>query len=149
MIACKRVSTGASDDIQRATTLAYKGFAEWGLSASVGPISIPTLSSGGNPEDWSFAILVKESGHDVEGEVTGLLNAALVVACETLQLNEALLLEASEVLAKEERVQGDALRAYLDRAKAPLSLSEIFRREVRYPDARGFQTVERDAFTGI
>ena len=81
--------------------------------------------------------------------MTGLLNAALVVACETLQLNEALLLEASEVLAKEERVQGDALRAYLDRAKAPSSLAEIFRREVRYPDARGFQTVERDAFTGI
>ena len=139
MIACKRVSTGASDDIQRATTLAYKGFAEWGLSASVGPISIPTLSSGGNPEDWSFSDRAKESGHDVEGEVTGLLNAALVVACETLQLNEALLLEASEVLAKEERVQGDALRAYLDRAKAPASLAKFLEGKYDIPTREDFR----------
>jgi len=139
MIACKRVSTGASDDIQRATMLAYKGFAEWGLSASVGPISIPTLSSGGNPEDWSFSDRAKESGHDVEGEVTGLLNAALVVACETLQLNEALLREASEVLAKEERVQGDALRAYLDRAKAPASLAKFLEGKYDIPTREDFR----------
>ncbi len=139
MIACKRVSTGASDDIQRATMLAYKGFAEWGLSASVGPISIPTLSSGGNPEDWSFSDRAKESGHDVEGEVTGLLNAALVVACETLRLNEALLREASEVLAKEERVQGDALRAYLDRAKAPASLAKFLEGKYDVPTREDFK----------
>ena len=139
MIACKRVSTGASDDIQRATMLAYKGFAEWGLSASVGPISIPTLSSGGNPEDWSFSDRAKESGHDVEGEVTGLLNAALVVACETLRLNEALLREASEVLAKEERVQGDALRAYLDRTKAPASLAKFLEGKYDVPTREDFK----------
>ena len=139
MIACKRVSTGASDDIQRATMLAYKGFAEWGLSASVGPISIPTLSSGGNPEDWSFSDRAKESGHDVEGEVTGLLNAALVVACETLRLNEALLREASEGLAKEERVQGDALRAYLDRAKAPASLAKFLEGKYDVPTREDFK----------
>jgi cell division protease FtsH len=139
MIACKRVSTGAMDDIQRATTLAYKGMAEWGLSASVGPISVPALSSGGNPEDWSFGDRAKESGHDVEGEVTGLLNAALVVACETLQYNEALLIEAANVLAKEERVQGDALRAYLERAKAPPSLAKFLEGNYEIPTRADFK----------
>ena len=68
-----------------------------------------------------------------------LLNAALVVACETLQLNEALLLEASEVLAKEERVQGDALRAYLDRAKAPASLAKFLEGKYDIPTREDFR----------
>lgn len=42
-----RVSTGALDDIRRATDMAYKAVAEYGLSESVGPISLATLSGGG------------------------------------------------------------------------------------------------------
>lgn len=42
-----RVSTGALDDIRRATDLAYKAVAEYGLNQNLGPISLSTLSSGG------------------------------------------------------------------------------------------------------
>lgn len=45
-----RVSTGALDDIKRATDLAYKAVAEYGLSSTIGPISISTLSGGGLDE---------------------------------------------------------------------------------------------------
>ena len=48
-----RYSTGALDDIQRATDLAYKAVAEYGLSPTVGPMSVPTLSAGGG-EDSMF-----------------------------------------------------------------------------------------------
>ena len=39
-VACERVSTGAIDDIQRATGLAYKSVAELGLSKAIGPINV-------------------------------------------------------------------------------------------------------------
>jgi len=50
-----------------------------------------------------------------------------------------LLREASEVLAKEERVQGDALRAYLDRAKAPASLAKFLEGKYDIPTREDFR----------
>lgn len=45
-----RISTGALDDIRRATDMAYKAVAEYGLNRTIGPVSIATLSSGGIDE---------------------------------------------------------------------------------------------------
>lgn len=45
-----RVSTGALDDIRRATDMAYKAVAEYGLNPTIGPISMATLSGGGADE---------------------------------------------------------------------------------------------------
>lgn len=45
-----RVSTGALDDIRRATDMAYKAVAEYGLNQTVGPVSLATLSGGGIDE---------------------------------------------------------------------------------------------------
>ena len=42
-----RVSTGAVDDIRRATDMAYKAVTEYGLNQTIGPVSLSTLSSGG------------------------------------------------------------------------------------------------------
>jgi cell division protease FtsH len=59
-VSCDAVSTGAMDDIRRATDLAYKAVSEYGLSASVGPLSVGTLISGG--DDYG---LLKDSGSPV------------------------------------------------------------------------------------
>lgn len=45
-----RVSTGALDDIRRATDMAYKAVAEYGLNQNIGPLSLATLSGGGLDE---------------------------------------------------------------------------------------------------
>lgn len=45
-----RVSTGALDDIRRATDMAYKAVAEYGLNPTIGPVSMATLSGGGADE---------------------------------------------------------------------------------------------------
>lgn len=42
-----RISTGALDDIRRATDMAYKAVAEYGLNKKIGPVSVATLSAGG------------------------------------------------------------------------------------------------------
>lgn len=45
-----RVSTGAFDDIRRATDMAYKAIAEYGLNETIGPLSVATLAGGGIDE---------------------------------------------------------------------------------------------------
>ena len=45
-----RISTGALDDIRRATDMAYKAVAEYGLNQTIGPVSIATLAGGGIDE---------------------------------------------------------------------------------------------------
>ena len=50
-----RVSTGALDDIRRATDMAYKAVAEYGLNQTIGPVSIATLSAGGMDESGGGA----------------------------------------------------------------------------------------------
>ena len=55
-----RVSTGALDDIRRATDFAYKAVAEYGLNASIGPISLTTLSGGGLDDSGSAFPWVKD-----------------------------------------------------------------------------------------
>lgn len=50
-----RVSTGALDDIRRATDMAYKAVAEYGLNKTIGPVSIATLSNGGMDDSGGSA----------------------------------------------------------------------------------------------
>lgn len=50
-----RVSTGALDDIRRATDMAYKAVAEYGLNETIGPVSIATLSNGGMDDSGGSA----------------------------------------------------------------------------------------------
>ena len=45
-----QISTGASDDIRRCSSLAYQTVSEYGLSSAVGPLSVNTLSNGGSDE---------------------------------------------------------------------------------------------------
>ena len=44
---CLPCSTGAVDDIRRATDLAQKAVAEYGLSGRVGPLSVGRVGVGG------------------------------------------------------------------------------------------------------
>ena len=48
------VSTGALDDIRRATDMAYKAAAEYGLSQTIGPVSLTALSGGGSDESGTI-----------------------------------------------------------------------------------------------
>ena len=47
---CGQVSTGAVDDIKRCSSLAYQTVSEFGLSAAVGPLSVPSLTNGGSDD---------------------------------------------------------------------------------------------------
>ena len=54
MITCSQVSTGALDDIRRATQLAHRAVSEFGLSTLVGPMNVGILSTGGADDGGLF-----------------------------------------------------------------------------------------------
>jgi len=125
-IVCGRVSSGASDDIQRATQLAYQAVSEFGLSEAVGPLSLQALSGG---EDY---LGLGREGGDV-GEVAKeeakvLLNGALMVAKDVVQANREVFDVLAEALLELEHLEGDRLYTLLSKVKAPVSLEQFVNR---------------------
>ncbi|GJP44088.1 hypothetical protein CLOM_g3493 [Closterium sp. NIES-68] len=106
-----RISTGAVDDIRRATDVAYKAVAEYGLSGTVGPMSVGTLAGGGLG-GGGFSWGGKDQGRlsdQVQDEVQQLLQAALEVARAVLVCNRGLLEDLGRTLQENETVEGDTL----------------------------------------
>ncbi|XLS64967.1 hypothetical protein HN51_024941 [Arachis hypogaea] len=120
-----RVSTGALDDIRRATDMAYKAIAEYGLSQSIGPVSIATLSNGGLDESGAVP-WGRDQGHLVDlvqREVKALLQSALDVSLSIVRANPTVLEGLGAHLEEKEKVEGEELQKWLRLVVAPTELS--------------------------
>ncbi|KAJ3706618.1 hypothetical protein LUZ61_010323 [Rhynchospora tenuis] len=120
-----RVSTGALDDIRRATDMAYKAVAEYGLNQNIGPLSLATLSGGGLDEaggaGWG-----RDQGHlvdMVQREVKGMLQSALEVALSVIKANPTVLEGLGAYLEEKEKVEGEELQEWLKLVVTPSELS--------------------------
>ncbi|CAN4102229.1 unnamed protein product [Withania somnifera] len=120
-----RVSTGALDDIRRATDMAYKAVAEYGLSQTIGPISVATLSSG-RMDDGGSIPWGKDQGHLVDlvqREVKALLQSALDIALCVVRANPKVLEGLGAQLEENEKVEGEELQEWLSMVVAPAELN--------------------------
>ncbi|KAM6578177.1 hypothetical protein CsatB_030014 [Cannabis sativa] len=125
-----RVSTGALDDIRRATDMAYKAVAEYGLNQTIGPVSIATLSGGGMDESGGGVPWGRDQGHLVDlvqREVKLLLQSALDVALSVVRANPTVLEGLGAQLEEKEKVEGDELQRWLNLVVAPTELSLFIR----------------------
>jgi cell division protease FtsH len=122
------VSTGASDDLQRATDLARRMVAQFGMSSVLGPQSVEQL---GGPSDQRFLQvpqLVAERGYSertqqlIDEEVAELLKRAFERAVALLEHNRTQLLALAARLREKEVIEGDELRTALEGAEAPPAL---------------------------
>ncbi|MBW4484187.1 MAG: ATP-dependent zinc metalloprotease FtsH [Tildeniella torsiva UHER 1998/13D] len=117
-----KVSTGASDDIQKATDLAEKAVTQYGMSASLGPVAFAKASAqfldGGNERRTTSP----EVATEIDRQVKLLLNNARSMAIEILRLNQGLLESATQALLETEVLDGDQLKTMLAQAQAPAEL---------------------------
>ncbi|GAB2274450.1 ATP-dependent zinc metalloprotease FTSH 9, chloroplastic [Dionaea muscipula] len=125
-----RVSTGALDDIRRATDMAYKAVAEYGLNQTIGPVSLGTLSSGGideshaaSPASWGRGDQGGQLVDLVQREVKVLLQSALEAALSVVRANPAVLEGLGAQLEEEEKVEGEELQKWLKLVVAPAELA--------------------------
>jgi cell division protease FtsH len=121
------VSTGATDDLQRATDLARRMVAQFGMSSVLGPQSVDSLTA---PTDGRFmpGVQMGERGHSertqqlIDQEVSELLRRAFERAVALLEHNRTQLLALAARLREKEVIEGDELREALEGAEAPPTL---------------------------
>ncbi|KAI9109206.1 hypothetical protein K1719_019829 [Acacia pycnantha] len=121
-----RVSTGSLDDIRRATDMAYKAVAEYGLNQTIGPVSIATLSNGGLDESGGAVPWGRDQGQLVDlvqREVKMLLQTSLDVALTIVRANPTVLEGLGAQLEEKEKVEGEELQKWLRLVVAPTELA--------------------------
>ena len=113
------VSTGAANDLERATDIARKMVRAYGMSEKLGPLTF------GKQQELIF--LGKELGEErdysektadlIDAEVRRFVEIAYEKAKQAIHVNKDLVLEIVDVLKVRETLQGDELKSFLTRIK--------------------------------
>ncbi len=106
-------TTGASNDLQRATSLARNMVTQYGMSESLG---LMTTASTDNSylDGQAYMDCAQTTAAEVDHEVMTLLNQAYVDAKKILADHRSLLDEVSLYLLAKETITGDELMAYVN-----------------------------------
>jgi cell division protease FtsH len=110
------ISTGAQNDLEKATELARAMVSQFGMSDAVGPISLGRP----DPNAWMPGAVQKVSAHTselIDKEVRRLLDEAHVRAERILTENRSLLDQLSALLIATEVIDGDELKSYVEGRK--------------------------------
>jgi cell division protease FtsH len=114
------ITTGASNDLQRATDLAERMVTSYGMSKVLGPLAYQQgqqamfLGNGGsNPR----RMVSEDTASSIDSEVKEIVEKAHEHALEILKLNRDLLEEISTQLLETEVIEGEKLHAMLSRVQ--------------------------------
>ncbi|MGM9660375.1 MAG: ATP-dependent zinc metalloprotease FtsH, partial [Faecousia sp.] len=116
-------TTGASNDIQRATALARNMVTQYGMSEKFGLMSTASVQNQ-YLDGQAYMDCSQETAAEVDREVMRLLDAAYTDAKRILTENRGLLDEISEFLLVKETITGDELMAYVNADKSSLPAPE-------------------------
>ena len=116
-------TTGAANDIQRATNLAQHMVAMYGMSEELG-LMAPAKTANAYLNGQSYLDCSQETSAKVDAAVSRLLNKSFDTASTLLRDNRALLDEISEYLLVKETITGEELMAYVNADKNPAPVEE-------------------------
>ena len=116
-------TTGASNDIQRATALARNMVALYGMSEELG-LMAPAVVSNQYLDGQAHMDCSQETSAKVDGAVQKLLDQSYAEATRMLTENRNLLDEISEFLLAKETITGEELMAYVNADKTPAPAEE-------------------------
>jgi len=119
----KNITTGASDDIRKATSLARKMVTEWGMSDKLGPLAFGTKEELvflgrdlGEQRNYS-----EEVAGEIDQEVHHLVDSAFLRAKEVLRQREAVLRALAERLIEVETMDNAEMGRIIEETEARLS----------------------------
>ncbi|WP_231866979.1 ATP-dependent zinc metalloprotease FtsH [Anabaena sp. 4-3] len=120
-----KASTGASDDIQKATDLAERFVTLYGMSNKLGPVAFEKIQQefleGLSHPRRAVSQKIAEA---IDIEVTEIVDGAHQMALRILQVNQALLRETAEILLEKEILEGEELRSRLYRVQRPPEMDQ-------------------------
>lgn len=137
-----KVSTGASDDIQKATDLAERYVTLYGMSDKLGPVAFEKsqqqfLEGYSNPR----RAISPHVAEEIDREVKEIVDNAHHIALSILQCNRDLLEEIAQELLQREILEGGYLREKLTRSNRPDEMDEWLRTGKLNGDQPLLQTV--------
>ena len=106
-------TTGASNDIQRATDLARRMVTQFGMSDQIGLMALSTVSNE-YLDNQAYMDCAQTTAAEADAEIRKLLNESYDKAKILLRDNRALLDEISLYLLQKETITGDELMAYVN-----------------------------------
>ena len=113
------ISTGASNDIERATKIARDMVTKYGMSARIG-----TITLGGNQEEVFLGRDIahakeysEETAAVIDEEIKSIIDACYKKATELLSANEDKLHKVAGVLLEKEKIAGDEFDAIFQQAE--------------------------------
>ena len=116
-------TTGAANDIQRATALARNMVTQYGMSEKFGLMSTASVENQ-YLDGQAYMDCSQETAAEVDKEVMEILQKACADAKRILTENRGLLDEISEFLLVKETITGDELMAYVNADKNALPAAE-------------------------
>jgi cell division protease FtsH len=124
-IALGEISTGAQNDLQRATDIARAMVTEWGMSETLGAVNYDGhkrskfLDIPIGPERGAYA---EDTAKEIDGEVKRIMTTAHGEARRILSAHREMLETVTRRLLEQEVMEGDQLRALLN--LPPVSVGE-------------------------
>tara|TARA_B100000212_G_scaffold85175_1_gene61968 strand:+ start:5620 stop:7482 length:1863 start_codon:yes stop_codon:yes gene_type:complete len=116
-----KITTGASNDLQRATDIAEQMVGTFGMSEILGPLAYDKqgggqfLGNGNNPR----RAVSDATAQAIDKEVRDLVDDAHEMALKILRNNLSLLESISQKILKEEVIEGEDLKSLLAESKMP------------------------------
>ena len=111
------ITTGAANDLQRATDVAEQMVTSYGMSDVLGPLAYDRSRQNNFLDDGSTPnarrLVSDETAKAIDEEVKGIVEEAHQRALTLLRDNRDLLEEISQMLLEEEVIEGDRLRGML------------------------------------
>ena len=118
-----KISTGASDDIQKATELADKAITQYGMSEDLGPVAFAKNEGQFLNTSTSRRAVSGEVTAEIDRLVKQYIDRAYGIAQQILTLNRDLLESSTQTLLKQEVLEGEQLQRILALVKAPKELN--------------------------
>ena len=116
-------TTGAANDIQRATELARKMVTQYGMSDKIGLMALAATQNE-YLDGKSYMDCAQTTASDADAEIQSLLNQCYGEARKVLSENRELLDEISLYLLQKETITGDDLMAYVNASSNRLPSAE-------------------------
>ena len=104
-VALGTISTGAGNDIERATEIARKMVAEWGMSEKIGPIAVKMKEQFGEPVE----IVSEDTKRLIDKEVKRIINETYQKAKELITANFEKLENLAKALLEKETLTGEEI----------------------------------------
>ena len=120
-----KITTGAANDLQRATDLAEQMVGTYGMSETLGPLAYDKqggnrfLGQGNNPR----RSVSDATAQAIDHEVRGLVDKAHDDALAILRQNMALLETIAQKILEKEVIEGDDLKQMLDASVLPQGIA--------------------------